>query len=334
MSFFRTKILGTGMCYPQRVFSNDDFAKIIDTSDEWITERTGIKRRRFASLEGGEFPSDLAKGATEEALQNANLKPNDIDLIIFATITPDYRLPSCATILQTKLGITNQCAAVDIVAACSGFIYGVTMAHSMIQTGLIKRALVVGAEMLSREINLEDRASCILFGDGCGVAIIGRNEDANDPSEILTTKIGADGTGREFFQQEYGGSANPFTPEVLQTSARFMAMQGKEMFRVAVRTLTDISTSALEAANLKISDIHWFVPHQANIRIIEATGNRLGVPAEKVIININEYANTSAATVPTAFHGAVKAGQIKRGDLVLMSAFGAGLTAGSLVVRY
>ncbi|MBF0297176.1 MAG: ketoacyl-ACP synthase III [Oligoflexia bacterium] len=333
--YYRTKILGTGLYYPQKIVTNDDLARSIDTSDQWITERTGIKKRRISSTKGGEFPTDMALNASLIALKNANLSPNDIDCIIFATFTPDYRLPSCATILQTKLGITNGCAAMDISAACSGFLYALNTANSFIQTGMMKKILIIGSEMLSREVDWSDRGVCILFGDGCGVAVVGRNEDPNDKSEILSTKLGADGTGREFLYQTYGGSVNPITPEIAASKERYLTMNGKEMFKVAVRTLTDISLAALNSAGLKgIEDIDWFVPHQANIRILEATANRLNINPNKVVINIEDYANTSAATIPTAFHQAVSDGRIKRGQLILLSAFGGGLTSASTVLRY
>ncbi|MBF0359553.1 MAG: ketoacyl-ACP synthase III [Oligoflexia bacterium] len=335
MGLYRAKILGTGLYYPQKVVTNDDLARSIDTSDQWITERTGIKKRRISSTDGGEFPTDMAMNAAFIALKNANLSANDINCIIFATFTPDYRLPNCATILQTKLGITNGCAAMDIAAACSGFLYGLNTANAFIQTGMMKNILVIGSEMLSREVDWSDRGTCILFGDGCGVALVGRNEDANDSSEILATKLGADGSGRDFLYQTYGGSVNPITPEIAASRERYLTMNGKEMFKVAVRTLAEISLSAVEAAGLKgIDEIDWFIPHQANHRILEATADRLSIDPKKVIINIEDYANTSAATIPTAFHQAVSDGRIKRGQLLLFSAFGGGLTSASTVLRY
>ncbi|MBF0206162.1 MAG: ketoacyl-ACP synthase III [Oligoflexia bacterium] len=330
----RVKILGTGSFYPERIVNNHEISKKVDTSDEWITERTGIKQRRFSSPDGGEFPTDMARSASLTALKNAGLTPNDIDLIIFATFTPDHRLPSCATILQTKLGITNQCAALDIAAACSGFVYALSLANAMIKSGASQRTLIVGSEMLSRELNWYDRASCILFGDGCGAAVVGVNNDPTDTSDIISCTLAADGTGRKFMELEYGGTAYPLTAEIIDTPKRYMTMQGRELFKVAVRTLADISFSALKMAELTVDQIDWLIPHQANIRIIEATGERLGMPKEKVIVNIQEYGNTSAATVPAAMDGAISEGKIKRGDLLLLTAFGAGLTSGAAVIRY
>lgn len=333
MTEHKVKIKGTGMFVPERIMTNDDLSKIVDTNDEWIFERTGIRERRISNTEGGEFPSDMAYHASMQALKDANLEPNDIDLILFSSVTPDFKLPNTAIVLQQKLGITNQCAALDIAAACSGFVYGVNMAQSMIKTGMFKNALIVGSEMLSREVNWKDRGSCILFGDGCGVAIIGRNEE-DDDSDILSVHLGADGTGREFFDQPVGGAVYPITEKHLEDNSHFMQMKGREMFKVATRTLCQNAKTVLKKAELSLEDVDWLVPHQANIRIIETTGKLLGIDPEKVIVNIEKYANTSAATVPIAFHEAIQDGRIKRGDLVLFDAFGAGLTTGATLLRY
>ncbi|WP_372652912.1 beta-ketoacyl-ACP synthase III [Halobacteriovorax sp.] len=333
MTEYKVKIKGTGMFVPEKVLTNDDLSKIVETNDQWIFERTGIRQRRISNTEGGEFPSDMAYHASLQALKEANLEPNDIDMILFGSVTPDYKLPNTAVILQQKLGITNHCAALDIAAACSGFVYGTNMAQAMIKTGMMKNILVVGSEMLSREVNWEDRASCILFGDGCGVAIVGRSEDGEE-SDILATHLGADGTGKEFFDQPIGGAVYPITSEDLENKTHFMQMKGREMFKVATRTLAQNAKTVLEKANLKLEDVDWLVPHQANIRIIETTGKLLGIDPEKVIVNIDKYANTSAATVPMAFHEAIKDGRIKRGDIVLFDAFGAGLTTGATLLRY
>ncbi len=333
MGFFKTKILGTGVFYPKKVVSNYDLAKTLDTSDEWIFERTGIKNRRISSEEGGEYTTDMAYHASKAAIERACLSPNDLDLILFATLTPDYKLPNCASQLQVRLGISNRCAAIDIGAACSGYVYGFNMANAMIQTGMFKNILLVGAETLSREVDWTDRSICILLGDGAGATVIGRNESGDD-SEVLSAHLGADGTGRDFFFQEYGGVTNPITPEIASSPKRFMQMQGREMFKVAVRTLSESSLIALKKANLTIDDIDWLIPHQANIRILEATSKLLGLPKEKVIVNIRDYANTSAATIPSALHQGLMEGKIKRGQVILFAAFGAGLTSGSTVFRY
>lgn len=330
---YESKILGTGMYVPKKVVTNKDLESIVETSDQWIAERTGIRERRICSTEGGEFPTDMALYATKDALKAAGLEPNDIDMIIFASVTPDVKLPNSACILQVKLGITNNCTCLDISVACSGFVYGVNMANSFIKTGMCKNVLVVGSEMLSREVNWKDRNTCILFGDGCGVAIVGRAE-ANSPSKILATILNSDGTGGEFFDQPIGGAVAPITAEHITEGTHFMQMKGKEMFKVATRTLAENGKKVLEMGGVKLEDVSWVVPHQANIRIIETTANLLGVSMDKMIVNIDKYGNTSAATVPIAFHEAIQDGRIKRGDLVVFDAFGAGLTAGATLLRY
>ncbi len=333
MGHYQSKILGTGIYLPKRVLSNFDLEKMVETNDAWIVERTGIKERRICSTEGGEFPTDMAYHATLQALKAANLTPNDIDIIFFGSVTPDMKLPNSASILQTKLGITNKCACLDIAAACSGFVYGLNMAHAMIQTGMIKNALVIGSEMLSREVNWKDRSICILFGDGCGVALVGRAPEG-DSSAILSTFLGADGTGKDFFDAPIGGSVTPITAKHLEEQSHYMKMKGGEMFKVATRTLAQCAKNVLKDAEMTLDQVDWLIPHQANLRIIETTGKILGIPEEKVIINIQKYGNTSAATVPIAFHEAITEGKIKRGDIVLLDAFGAGLTFGSTLLRY
>ncbi|MCO4755251.1 MAG: ketoacyl-ACP synthase III [Bacteriovoracaceae bacterium] len=330
----KVKIKGTGIYAPKKVVTNFDLEKIVETSDEWIFERTGIKQRHICSTEGGEWPSDMAYHATLDALKAANLEPNDIDMILFASVTPDHKLPNTACILQQKLGITNKCAALDIAAACSGFVYGLNMATGLIKMGAIKNALIIGSEMLSREINWKDRNTCILFGDGCGVAIVGANEDASDSSDVLSLHLGADGKGKEFFDQPVGGAVEPITPTHIEESSHFMQMKGREMFKVATRTLAENARIVLDRADEKLENVDWLIPHQANVRIIETTGKLLGIDPEKVIINIDKYANTSAATVPIAMHEAITDGRIERGQLLLLDAFGAGLTTGATLLRY
>lgn len=329
----KSKIKGTGIYLPERVMTNLDLEKMVETSDEWIYERTGIRARRICNTEGGEFPTDMAERASWQALEAAGLEPDDIDMIIFASVTPDYKLPNSASVLQQKLGMTNKCAALDIATACSGFVYGVNMANSFIQTGMCKNVLVVGSEMLSREVNWEDRSICILFGDGCGVAVVGQAEEG-EQSEVLATHLGADGKGAEFFDQPIGGAVSPIEAHHLKEGSHFMRMKGGEMFKVATRTLADNGKVCLEKAGLSLEDIDWVVPHQANIRIIETTAKLLKLPMEKMIVNIENYGNTSAATVPIAFHEAIQDGRIKRGDIVLFDAFGAGLTFGATLLRY
>ena len=327
-----SKIMGTGAYVPQKVVTNFDLEKSLDTSDQWIYERTGIKERRMSSSEGGEYPSDMALHASRQALATANLDPDQIDFILFATLTPDYRVPNTASILQTKLGIKNHCACLDINAACSGFIYGHTLAHSMIQTKTAKTILVVGAELLTQEVDWKDRTVSILFGDGCGAAIVGIDEQGD--SRVLGSYLGGDGTGKEFFLHTSGGAVNPITHEILDARENYMTMKGKELFKVATRTLAENVRRVLKTAKVTMEDIDWMVPHQANIRIIEKAGELLKFPKEKTIVNVDKYGNTSAATVPIAFHEAVTDGRIKRGDLVLFNAFGAGLTFGATVIKY
>ena len=333
MANYAAKILSTGIFVPPKIVTNKDLEKLVETSDEWIYERAGIKARRVCSTEGGEFPSDMACEASKQALDSAGLKPNDIDMIIFASVTPDVKLPNTACLLQQKLEITNRCIAFDIAAACSGYVYGVNMADSFIRTNLIKNALVVGSEMLSREIDWTDRNTCILFGDGCGVGIIARAEE-NDSSQIIATYLGSDGSGKEFFDCPVGGAVEPITTKHLKEGTHRMRMKGREMFKIATRTLAESAQTVLKKAGMSLSDVDWVVPHQANSRIIETTAKILGIPMEKVIMNIEHYGNTSAATVPIAFHEAASDGRIKRGDIVLLDAFGAGLTFGSTLLRY
>jgi 3-oxoacyl-[acyl-carrier-protein] synthase III len=342
MSFYQSKISGTGSHFPEKVVTNKDLEKIIETSDEWIYTRTGIKQRYVCSKDGGEFPSDLAYQATLKALKTSGLKPNDINCILFATCTPDMILPNTAAILQKKLGITNNCACLDINAACSGFVYGFNMADSMIKTGMFKNVLIIGSEMLSSINDWSDRGTSILFGDGCGVAILSRIEtpdvstksDLKNSPRILSSSLSADGNGNDFFTLKAGGSARPIDQEILSNNDQYMYMHGQEMFKYAVRTLAENARVVIENAGLTLSDVDWLIPHQANSRIIDATCKKLNIPMEKVIINIETCANTSAATVPTALDMAIMDGKIKRGDIVLMDAFGAGLTAGATLFVY
>lgn len=332
MDIIHSKILGTGIYLPQKIVTNFDLEKSLNTSDQWIYERTGIKERRMSSPKGGEYPSDMALHASRQALDTAGMGPEEIDFILFATLTPDYRVPNTASILQTKLGIKNHCACLDINAACSGFIYGHALAHSMIQTKAAKTVLVIGAELLTQEVDWKDRTVSILFGDGCGAAIVGVDEQGD--SRVLGSYLGGDGTGKEFFLHTSGGAVKPITHEILNARENFMAMKGKELFKVATRTLAENVRKVLKKACVSMEDIAWMIPHQANIRIIEKAGELLNFPREKIIVNVDKYGNTSAATVPIAFHEGITDGRIKRGDLVLFNAFGAGLTFGATVIRY
>lgn len=329
----KVRIKGLGVYLPQKIVTNFDLEQIVDTSDQWIFERTGIKERRICSTEGGEWPSDMAYHASNAALAEANLSPNDIDLIIFSSVTPDYKLPNSSSVLQQKLGITNRCGCMDISVACSGHIYGMNLANALILTGQAQNVLLACSEMLSRETDWSDRSSCILFGDGCGVTIFGKSQGSEN-STILSSHLGADGSGALFFDQLIGGSVTPINKSHLENNSHFMRMQGREMFKVATRTLAENAKIVLDKAKMGLDDIDWFIPHQANARIIETTGKLLGIDPRKVIVNIEKFANTSAASIPMAFRQAIDDGRIKRGDIILMDAFGAGLTSGATLIRY
>ena len=327
---FRTRISGTGSYLPEKVLSNTDLEKLVDTNHDWIVERTGIKNRHIAAPD--QVTTDLALIASQRALEAANLKAEDLDCIIFCTVSPDRIMPSAACTLQTKLG-ARHIMAFDLSAACSGFVYGLTVADQFIRTGFYKHVLVIGAEILNRLVNYKDRETCILFGDAAGAAICSRAE-ADQDSAILSATAGADGSLGELFVLPAGGSAMPFSKEVLDNDLQYVRMKGREIFKNAVRTMTSGCQSALEATGLTIDQVDWLIPHQANIRIMDAVASSFGIPVEKVVINVHETGNTSAATVPVAFDEAIRDGRIKRGQNVLLTAFGAGLTTGTVMLRY
>ncbi|MCC7440420.1 MAG: ketoacyl-ACP synthase III [Bdellovibrionales bacterium] len=335
---YASKITGIGSHFPQRVMTNQDLArelaaKGIETNDEWIVERTGIRERRISEPGNPkETNSSLALVAATRALEMAGKTVDDIDQILFATCSPDSLVPTSACWLQTKLG-AKRAWALDINAACSGFVYGLAIADTFIRTGQVKTSLVIGSEVLNPMVNWDDRGSCILFGDGSGAAIVERTEAAN-PRRILSTHLHTDGSLWEVLYVPAGGSARPLTAELIEQKANTMHMKGKEIFKVAVKTLTDFAVTALETNGLTIKDLDWFVPHQANLRIIEAVAKRLDFPMDKVLVNIDRHGNTSAATVPTALDEAVRAGKVKPGQTVLMDVFGAGLTYGAVLARW
>lgn len=333
MKLFNTKILGTGSYLPDQILTNDDIAKRVDTNHQWIVERTGIQTRRIADLAKGESPSGMAKFATERALEAANLTPNDIDLILFSATIPEMFFPNSACHLQEKLGITNNCPALDINAACTGWMYALPMADSLIKTGVYKHILVVGSEMTSSFNNWDDRNTCILFGDGCGVVILGRASEGED-SQIFSTTLSADSTKKDHLYLEAGGAIKRITQEVLDNNEQYVRMNGQEVFKSAVKTMASLSEKVIKDANKTMEDVDWFIPHQANLRIIEAVGNRFNFPQEKVVVNVEKYANTSSATVPIALDEWVRSGKIKRGDNLLLAAFGAGLTSGAAFLKY
>ncbi len=331
INLYNSKISAMGAYLPRNVVTNADLAKTVETSDEWISERTGIKERRIASPDGGEFNSDMGVEAAKQALERADISPEDIELIIYATISADYKcFPSNSAILQNKLGIKSECPCMDLGAACTGFIYGLVVADSLIKCGTYTNILVIGAEMLSSLVNWEDRATCILFSDGAGAAVVSRSEQPN----LLSSVISCDGSGYELLKIPAGGTMTPSTVESVTQKKETIEMEGRPIFKYATRTMIRNSLSALEKANLTINDIDWVIPHQANLRIIEYIGKKLEVNLSKVIVTVDKYGNNSAATIPIAMNEAIQDGRIKRGDKLLLMAFGAGVTSGAMVIQY
>ena len=324
----RTKIVSTGSYLPEKVLTNFDLERMVETSDQWITERTGIKERRIANE--NQAASDLAHEASKIALDRASLKAEDIDLIITATVTGDMPFPSTACILQDKLG-AKKAAAFDINAACSGFLYGLYVADSFIRSGMHKKILVVGTEVLSKITDWEDRTTCILFGDGAGAVIV---EPTIEDRGILSMSVNSDGSMWDLLHLPAGGSKIPASRESVDNKLHYIKMKGNETFKFAVRTLEDLVVKILEENNLSPSQLSLLIPHQANLRIIQATADRLGLPMDKVLINIDKYGNTSAASIPIALDEAVISGRIKEGDYILLEAFGGGLTWASALLKW
>lgn len=321
-------IISTGHDYPKGVLTNADLEKIVDTSDEWITSRTGIKQRHKADAD--EYTSQFGVRAANKALEKAKLKAKDIDIILCATTTPDQIMPSTGALIQAQIGATNA-AGMDIFAACSGFLYGLTMVESMIRTGQIDYALVIGAEVLTKYVDYTDRSTCVIFGDGAGAAIVGKAEDGKG---ILATKIRSDGRYEEQLYAPGGGTKLGTTHETIDNRDHFFKMKGNELFKVAVRSMAEISKEMLEKAGCTIDDVDLVIPHQANQRITDAVASRLNVPEEKVYSNIAEHGNTSSASIPIALDECIESGRVKSGDLVLMTAFGGGATWGATVIRF
>jgi 3-oxoacyl-[acyl-carrier-protein] synthase-3 len=328
MSNIRAGILGTGRSYPEGILTNADLEKIVETSDEWITTRTGIKQRRKAAP--GEYTSQFATRASQQAIERAGIDANDLDLILCATVTPDQILPSTACLIQAQLG-ANKAAAMDIVAACSGFVYGINIADPMIRSGQIKYALIIGAELLTRYVDYTDRSTCVLFGDGAGAAILGPVEGDRG---ILASKIRSDGRYEEQLYAPGGGTKGGFTAETIARGDHFFKMKGNEVFKVAVRSMNDISRQVLCEAGLKTEDIDLFIPHQANQRITEAVANQLKVDLSRVYSNIARTGNTSSASIPICLDECVETGRVKSGDNVLMASFGGGFTWGAVAMRW
>jgi 3-oxoacyl-[acyl-carrier-protein] synthase-3 len=316
----RSVVLGVGSALPKRRVTNEELAESVDTSDEWIVERTGIRNRYVAGE--GETTASLAVGAAQRALEHAGMDAKDIDLIVLATATPDQTFPSSATKVQATLGIAD-CIAFDVHAVCTGFLYALSVADSMLRSGNASKALVIGAETFSRILDWEDRATCVLFGDGAGALVLSAEESE---SGVLATKLHADGRHNDLLFVDGG-------PSTTGTVGK-LRMKGREVFRHAVVNLADVLNEVLEDAGLSAADVDWVVPHQANARILDATAKKLGLPPQKVVVTVDQHANTSAASVPLAFDTAVKDGRIERGDLVVLEAMGGGFTWGAAALRY
>ena len=327
---YRAKIAGIGKYLPSKVMTNYDLEKMVDTSDEWIVTRTGIKERHIASQD--ETTSILGARAAEEAIRRAGIKKEDIEMIIVATFTPDMIMPSTACIIQDILKIPDT-GAIDIEAACSGFLYALSMANAYIVSGMYKNVLVIGAETISRFTDWEDRSTCVLFGDGAGAVVVTRSEES-DKSEFIGFKLFGDGSYKDMLCVEAGGALKPSTIETVKNKQHYLKMNGNSTFKVAVRTMADMLEAILKEHNIKIEEVKYLIPHQANIRIISAVAERLNIPMEKVIVNIEKYANTSAATIPIAMEEAISDGRIRRGDLIAMVAFGGGFTSAASLMIY
>jgi len=324
----KSRILGTGHYVPEKVLANVDLEKIVDTSDAWIAERTGIRRRHIAAE--NENTSDMAAAAARRALESAGLNAADIDMIIVGTISGDSPMPACAVHVQQKLGADN-IPAFDVSAACAGFIYGLTIADQFIATGAARCVLVVGVELLSRLLDWQDRTTCVLFGDGAGAVVLGPSE--GDGRGLLSTRIFTDGSLAHALTIPGGGTVEPLTEEGLAKKRNKVHMMGQEIFRTAIKNLTSASTAVLKASGLTSAELDWVVAHQANLRIITQVADRLNFPMEKFVINIQEYGNTSSASIPIALDEAVRDGRIKPGQNVLMCALGAGISWGAALVR-
>jgi len=320
-------IIGVGEYLPEKILTNADLEKMVDTSDEWITTRTGIKKRHLAAPD--EASSDLAFEASLQALKNAKVKPEELDLIIVATITGDMLFPSVSVILQNKLQ-AKKAACFDISAACAGFVYGLSVAQQFISCGTFKNALVVGSEVLSSITDWQDRNTCVLFGDGAGAAVLSEVKSGG----IIATYLGCDGSKAGILNLPAGGSRNPATHETVEKRMHFLKMQGNELFKIAVNTMTQAAERVLKQAGLTFSDVDLIIPHQANSRIIMAVAKKLGIPEERVYLNIERCGNMSSASTVTALCEAVQDGKVKKGDIILLDAFGAGLVWGACVIEW
>jgi 3-oxoacyl-[acyl-carrier-protein] synthase-3 len=321
-------ITGWGMAVPDRVLTNAELECTVETNDEWIVERTGIRERRVAG--DGETTSTLAVEAAWKALSVANLKPTDLDLIVCATSTPEYIFPATACLVQDKLGATRA-GAFDLLAACTGFIYALNMAAQAIRSGSIKSALVIGAETLSRFVNWKDRNTCVLFGDGAGAFVL---QASQEPGGVLSAVLHSDGSGGDFLSLPAGGSRHPATEATIHSGMHYIHMDGREIFRFATRVMAQATREVIGSAGLQLEDVRWIIPHQANLRIIEAAARILKLPLDKFIVNIDRYGNTSTASIPIAVCEAVADGRLKAGDKIILTGFGAGLTWGALAAQW
>ena len=327
---YECRIAGTGRYVPEKVLTNTDLEKIVETSDEWIIKRTGIRERRIAAED--QSTSDLALEAARMALDRAGIAAEDLDAIILATLTPDTYCPAGACYVQNLLGATNACAF-DLSAACTGFVYGITVGASLVRTGVHKNVLVLGAETLSRFIDYTDRNTCILFGDGAGAAVLSRAEEGGD-SKLLDHYLRSDGGGTELIIMPGGGARRPSSHDTVDGKLHFLSMQGNDVFKFATKSMQTLIETAIERNGLSADDLDLVVPHQVNSRIIDTVLRKVDIPEEKIYLNLQRYGNTSAASVPMALHEAVEEGRIQEGSLVLLVAFGAGLTWGYNLVRW
>ena len=332
MNFVKPKsiiVSGTGSYVPPKTVSNDDIAKVVDTSDEWIFERSGIRNRHYSETESA---SDMGLKAAQTALADAKLAASDIDLVIVTTVTPDMLFPSTACLLQAKLGIRNNIPCFDLEAACTGFVYGMEVATSMMQSGKYKNALVVSTERLSPLLNWKDRTTCFIFGDGAGAAVLSHSD--TEGVGVMGNVLGADGSNTAVLRLPAGGSLMPTSAETVANDQHFIQMDGREVFKSAVRIMQEKALDVLDLCGVRAEEISLLIPHQANIRIIETVAKRLKLPAEKVYVNIENYGNTSSASIPIALDEALHSGKIKSGDYVLLVAFGAGLTWGATLIKW
>ncbi len=318
-------ITGVAGYLPDYILTNEELSTIVDTSDEWITSRTGIKERRI--MKNG-ASSDMSVEAVRALLEKTNTKPEEVDLVIVGTVTPDYPFPSTSNVLCDKLGLKNAWGY-DLIAACSGFIYGISTGAQFIETGRYKKVIVVGVDKMSSIIDYQDRTTCVIFGDGAGAVMLEPNEEGLGIQDFI---LHADGSGREYLLQPAGGSLNPASHETVDQRMHFVKQEGKQVFKFAVTNMAEVSAQIMEKNNLSSEDVDWLVPHQANLRIIDATANRMGLPKEKVMINIQKYGNTTAGTLPLCLWDYEK--QLKKGDNLILSAFGGGFTWGAVYIKW